>query len=341
MSTMTGPLIVGFDGLALSAEWRERLCHPAVGGVILFSRNFASVEQLKALCADLRELKSPRLLITVDQEGGRVQRFKAPELTDLPALGLIGRWFERQADRARDLAYRHGRVMAAEMLALGVDLSWAPVLDLDRTSSVIGDRAFSADPEAVADLAAFYLAGMKDAGMANCGKHFPGHGSVVADSHFEVVTDSRGRTDLALDLGPFGQLADRLAAVMMAHVCYPAVDERPAGFSSRWIAQELRQNLGFKGLVVSDDLDMLGAAAAGDLRARLLTAFEAGCDLALVCKPDSVATLLEQAPDLPGIEASALGALYGRPLLSMAEQLLVPEFRAWRDSLTLLEKGQQ
>ncbi len=341
MSATTGPLIVGFDGLELSAEWRERLCHPAVGGVILFSRNFASVEQVRALIEEIRGLKSPRLLITVDQEGGRVQRFRGPELTPLPALGLIGRWFERQPDRARDLAYRHGRVMAAEMLALGVDLSWAPVLDLDRGSRVIGDRALAADPATVSDLASFYLAGMKDAGMAACGKHFPGHGSVEADSHTEVVTDGRPREALAEDLRPFAELSGRLAAVMMAHVCYPEVDERPAGFSSRWIGEELRQALGFAGLVVSDDLDMVGAAPAGTLPQRLRTAFDAGCELALVCNPQSVIRVLEDAEGLPPVSADALAALHGRPMLSMAEQLLVPEFRAWRDSMKLLSREEQ
>lgn len=345
MSLTTGPLIVGFDGLELSAAWRERLSHPAVGGVILFSRNFASVEQLEALTAELRELKAPRLLITVDQEGGRVQRFRGPGLTDLPALGHIGRWFQRHPDRACDLAYRHGRVMAAEMLALGVDLSWAPVLDLDRGSSVIGDRALSAEPEAVLELAAFYLAGMKDAGMAACGKHFPGHGSVAADSHFEVVTDTREYADLQIDLQPFAALADRLAVVMMAHVCYPAVDAQPAGFSPTWIDAELRRKLGFKGLVVSDDLDMVGAAPAGNLVDRLALAFQAGCDLALVCKPESVLAVLDSGTELPSIDQRKLATLYGQPMLSMAEQLLVPEFRAWRDSLQILAQtrtqGQQ
>ncbi|MGY6555372.1 MAG: beta-N-acetylhexosaminidase [Wenzhouxiangella sp.] len=341
MTLSTGPLIVGFDGLELTPAWRARLAHPAVGGVILFSRNFASPEQLAALTAELRAIKTPRLLITVDQEGGRVQRFKGPGLTELPALGHIGRWFQRHPDRACDLAYRHGRVMAAEMLALGVDLSWAPVLDLDRGSSVIGDRALGAEPDAVVALAAFYLAGMKDAGMAACGKHFPGHGSVEADSHFEVVTDARAYAELKTDLQPFAALADRLSAVMMAHVCYPAVDAQPAGFSSTWIAGELRKNLGFQGLVVSDDLDMAGAAPAGDLAARLAVAFRAGCDLALVCRPESVLSVLDSAPELPPIKAQALAELYGRPMLTMAEQLLVPEFRAWRESLQRLAAGQQ
>lgn len=340
MSLSTGSLIVGFDGLELSQAWRDRLLHPAVGGVILFSRNFSNIEQLEALTAELRELKAPRLLITVDQEGGRVQRFKGPGLTDLPALGHIGRWFGRHPERACDLAYRHGRVMAAEMLALGVDLSWAPVLDLDRGSSVIGDRALSAEPAAVAELAAFYLAGMKDAGMAACGKHFPGHGSVAADSHFEVVTDTRDYSELQTDLQPFADLADRLAAVMMAHVCYPAVDHQPAGFSPTWITDELRRKLGFRGLVVSDDLDMLGAAPAGNLADRLTLAFEAGCDLALVCKPESALAVMDSGMDLPSIDRQKLATLYGRPMLSMPEQLLVPEFRAWRESLAVLAQAQ-
>jgi len=341
MRRMAGPLIVGIDGLELSGQWRDVLHHPAIGGVILFSRNFASVEQLRDLITEIRELKSPRLLVTVDQEGGRVQRFKGPELTPLPALGLIGRWFETRPDRARDLAYRHGRVMAAEMLALGVDLSWAPVLDLDRGSSVIGDRALAHDPDTVIDLAGFYVAGMKDAGMAACGKHFPGHGSVEADSHTEVVTDPRSRSELEQDVRPFAAMAGRLAAVMMAHVRYPAVDERPAGFSPRWIAEELRQTLGFRGLVVSDDLDMAGAAPAGDLSRRLAETFKAGCELALVCKPQSVLSILDAASGLPPLPVDALAPLYGRPMLSMPEQLMVPEFRAWRESLQLLTREQQ
>lgn len=337
----TGRLIVGFEGLALDPAWRELLGHPAVGGVILFSRNFASVAQIRELVAEIRALKAPRLLVTVDQEGGRVQRFRAPELTPLPPLGLLGKWFERRPDRARDLAYRHGRVMAAEMLGLGVDLSWAPVLDLDRGSRVIGDRAMSCDPVTVADLGGYYVAGMKDAGMAACAKHFPGHGSVVADSHLEVVTDPRPREALEVDLLPFARLVDKLSVVMMGHVRYPAVDPLPAGFSSRWIGGELRRGLGFAGLVVSDDLDMAGAGPVGDLDDRLAAALDAGCDLVLVCNPDSSLRVLTKNPDLPGLNAETLGRLHGRALSSMTEQLLVPEFRAWRESLSLLSQNEQ
>jgi beta-N-acetylhexosaminidase len=309
--------------------------------VILFSRNFASPAQLRELADEIRALRSPRLLVTVDQEGGRVQRFRSPDLTPLPPPSLLGRWFTSHPDRACDLAYRHGRVMAAEMLALNVDLSFAPVLDLDRGSLVIGDRAFSDDPAAVIELARYYIAGMKDAGMAACGKHFPGHGSVEADSHHAVVRDDRSRDELADDLAPFLGLADRLAAVMMAHVCYPAVDEHPAGFSARWIQTELRAGAGFEGLVISDDLDMLGAAPAGDLWQRLEQAFSAGCDLALVCDPDSAIELLDRDPDLPRIAGERFSRLYGRAMMTMNEQMLVPEFRSWRDSLKALNGTNQ
>lgn len=332
-----GPLIVGIDGLEIDAATREQLRHPAVGGVILFARNYRSPSQLRELCAAIAELRSPRLLITVDQEGGRVQRFREG-FSSLPPLGVIGRWYNSHPDRARDLAYRHGRVMAAEVLGHGVDMSWAPVLDLDRGSQVIGDRALSGDPDVVCDLAAYYLAGMRDAGMRSCGKHFPGHGSVVADSHHEVVVDCRPLSELAVDMQPFATLAAQLDGVMMAHVCYPDRDERPAGFSERWISQCLRTELEFAGVIVSDDLDMLGAAPGGDLAGRLRLAVKAGCEAVLVCRPASVARLLEDNLDLAPPGVGRLEGLYGRPMASLEEQLTVPEFRAWRDSLENLSE---
>ncbi len=334
-----GPLIIGIDGTTLDSETAETLRHPAVGGVILFSRNFQSVDQVRELAAAIRELRDPRLLITVDQEGGRVQRFREG-LTTLPPLGVLGRWYRSHPDRAGDLAYRHGRIMAAEVLDLGVDLSWAPVLDLDRGSSVIGDRAMADDPETVCALAEWYLAGMHDAGMAACAKHFPGHGSVAADSHLEVVTDARSLDAIEEDLRPFIRLAKRFEAVMMAHVCYPAVDERPAGFSERWIGERLRKQMGFTGLVVSDDLDMAGAAPAGNLADRLGVAFAAGCDLALVCRADSARQVLASVSDWPVLAAGRMERLYGRPMATLDEQMTVPEFRAWRDSLELLAREQ-
>jgi len=327
----SGPLIVGIDGLELDAETRDRLLHPAVGGVILFARNYESPAQLMRMSVELRALREPRLLICVDQEGGRVQRFRAG-FTPLPPLAVIGRWYRSHPDRARDLAYRHGRIMAAEVLGHGVDLSLAPVLDLGGDSEVIGDRALAEEPEAVADLARFYVAGMRDAGMAACGKHFPGHGGVRPDSHLTEVVGERSFDELrARDLAPFQALAADLALVMPAHVCYPAVERCPAGFSKRWLDKILRGELGFSGQVVSDDLDMAGAASAGAPPERLRAALEAGCDLALVCQPASVPAALDALGDAPPLADYA--PLYGRARLTLEEQELVPEFRAWKTTL--------
>lgn len=334
---MSAGLIIGIDGETLDDATRERLRHPAVVGVILFARNYRVPGQLRALTNDLRAVAEHRLLICVDQEGGRVQRFR-DGFTRLPPLATIGRWYVSHPDRARDLAYRHGRVMAAEVLGHGVDLSLAPVLDLDRGSEVIGDRAFSDNPDVVAALAAWYLAGMRDAGMRCCGKHYPGHGSVAPDSHHQQVVDSRDLEELADDLAPFESLAGQLDAVMPAHVCYPAVDPRPAGFAPAWI-QRLRASTGFNGTVISDDLDMAGAAVAGDALARWQACGDAGCDLALVCEPASAATLLEridpnQFDPAPGRETAA--RLLGRPAFTLDEQETVPEFRVWRNTLNQL-----
>lgn len=330
-----GPLIVGIDGTSLDEATAGMLRHPAVGGVILFSRNYDSPDQLRALCEEIRALRSPRLLLAVDQEGGRVQRFR-DGFTPLPPLGVLGRWHASQPDRARDLAYRHGRVMAAEVLGHGVDLSFAPVLDLDRGSRVIGDRAMASDPAVVADLGAWYLAGMHDAGMCCCAKHFPGHGSVAEDSHESVVADPRGRAEIGMDLLPFQRLTKRIDSVMMAHVCYPAVDAAPAGYSRVWIGQVLRGDLDFGGIVISDDLDMAGASSAGTLSQRVGAALSAGCDAVLLCRPESVAELLSTSRwHWPALHRS-LETLYGRPLATLAEQAQVPEFLAWRNSLQSL-----
>ncbi|MDT8408177.1 MAG: beta-N-acetylhexosaminidase [Wenzhouxiangellaceae bacterium] len=336
-------LVVGIDGLSLNEASRQTLQHPAVVGVILFSRNYQAPAQLRQLCEQIRGLKDPRLLICVDQEGGRVQRLKEG-FTALPALGVLGRWYGSHPERALDLAYRHGRVMAAEVLGHGIDLSLAPVLDLDRSSAVIGDRAFSADPQVVTRLAGHYLAGMRDAGMKSCGKHFPGHGSVAADSHTDQVLDPRSREAIDEDLQPFRSLAAQLHAVMPAHVCFPDVDERPAGFSDYWIGRVLRIELGFKGIVISDDLDMAGAAAAGDTRSRWQACEAAACDLALVCEPRSAAALLAATPDSIGDFAearAAAGALLGRAAFTLDEQQQVPEFRAWKKSLRQIAEDHQ
>jgi len=331
-------LIVGIEGLFLDEQAGRLLEHAAVVGVILFSRNYRDPEQLATLCREIRALREPRLLICVDQEGGRVQRFGSG-FTSLPALGKLGGWYRSHPERALDLAYRHGRIMAAEVLGHGVDLSLAPVLDLNRGSRVIGDRAFSDDPAAVIALAAHYVAGMRDAGMKNCAKHFPGHGSVHADSHREVVTDSRPWHEIATDIAPFAELIDQLDAVMPAHVRYPCLDEHPAGFSLDWIDNVLRSELAFKGTVISDDLDMNGAGVAGDLKNRWRASEQAGCDLALICNPRAVVDLLRAEPSDEtrfGAARIAAAKLHGRPSFSLAEQELVSEFRAWKNSLNKL-----
>ncbi len=327
-----GPLIVGIPGSILDDAWRQLLAHRAVGGVILFTRNFESVDQLKALCRELRALRDPPLLIQVDQEGGPVQRFRNG-FTPLPPVATLGRWYDSRPDRARDLAYRHGRVMAAEILDVGIDQSLAPVLDLGGVSTVIGSRAMSAHASVVADLGAHYLAGMRDAGMAGCGKHFPGHGSVAADSHDEVVSDPRSRSEMTEDLAPFSQLVSQLSSIMMAHVIYPAVDSVPAGFSARWIGDILRGELGFMGTIISDDLVMAGAGPGGSVALRLERCLEAGCDLALVCQPDSVRDLLAGLDSDWPDAGTAIDRLRGRAQFPLVEQLTVPEFQAWRESL--------
>ena len=330
-----GPLIIGIDGHALDAATTERLLDPNVGGVILFARNHASTEQLKALCEQIKALRDPRLLICVDQEGGRVQRLQT-DFTRLPPLALLGRWYQRYPDRALDLAYRHGRVMAAEVLACGVDFSWAPVLDLGGISEVIGDRAMSDDPEAVIALAKHYLAGMADAGMVGCAKHYPGHGSVRADTHTDEAVDDRPVEALWTDEAPFRAVMGSVPLVMMSHVIYPALAPEPAGFSKTWIQSRLRETLGFDGLVVSDDLDMVGAHRAGGLPERLSAAFEAGCDLALVCEPQSVIKVLDRQVNWPTPCPKAMAKLVGRAMLSWEEQMQVSEFRFWRQSLAQL-----
>lgn len=334
-------LIVGIDGHALDQRSCAVLSHPAVVGVILFSRNYRESGQLVGLCTEIRALRDPRLLICVDQEGGRVQRFRSG-FTALPPLGELGRWYSSHPARALDLAYRHGRVMAAEVLGHGVDLSLAPVLDLDRGSDVIGDRAFSDSPAAVTALAAHYLAGMRDAGMKNCGKHFPGHGSVRADTHHEVVIDARSREEMAADMAPFAELAGQLDSVMPAHVCYACLDDRPAGFSGAWIGEVLRTGLGFRGIVISDDLDMSGAGGAGSVQDRWLACESAGCDLALVCDPASAERLVATADRETGqFEAARKSAqkLLGHAQFTLDEQELVSEFRAWKQSLRKLAGG--
>jgi beta-N-acetylhexosaminidase len=311
-------------GTALDAEDRELLNHPAVGGLILFTRNYESPSQLRALVDGIHALRDPHLIIAVDQEGGRVQRFREGGFTRLPPVACLGRIHDSDRPRARHLARVTGWLMATELRALGVDISFAPVLDLDYgVSGVIGDRALHRRPEVVAELAVAYQAGMHEAGMASTGKHFPGHGAVVADSHVDLPVDERGLADMETwDLVPFRRMVDAgLAAVMMAHVVYPRVDDRPAGFSNRWIRDILRGQLGFQGLVFSDDLSMAGAAGAGDPAARAHAAIEAGCDMVLVCNQRDHAVQVVESLQHPvdPVAGMRMARMHGRHPLDWEE----------------------
>jgi len=283
-----GPVIVDLSGeqpATLAAEDRERLLHPLVGGVIHFARHFESPAQMAALNAEIHALRRPSLLIAVDHEGGRVQRFR-DGFTEIPPMRTLGDAWDVDPRAAADEARRLGRLMADELTGHGIDFSFAPVLDLDHGgSTIIGDRAFHRDPVAVAELATALIEGMRAGGMASVGKHFPGHGYVRADSHLEMPVDDRPFAVLEVDdILPFARLIKAgLDAVMPAHVVYPAVDDQPAGYSTVWLQDILRGRLGFDGVIFSDDLGMAGAHGAGDMTARADLALAAGCDMVLVC----------------------------------------------------------
>ncbi len=300
--------MVDLAGVELSDDERERLLHPLVGAVILFSRNYANPEQLRALTAAIAAVRSPPLLIAVDHEGGRVQRFRDGFTTVAPMRSLGDTWDQDVARAARD-AVRCGWTIAAELRSHGIDFSFTPVLDLDHgRSAVIGDRAFHRNPNAVAHLSAALHRGLRAGGMPGVGKHFPGHGYAEADSHTDLPVDERTLATLvADDLVPFGALiAQGLEGIMPAHVVYPAVDDLPAGFSRRWLQDVLRGRLKFEGVIFSDDLGMAGARSAGNMLQRADAAIHAGCDVVLVCNdPEGADDLLscwthEIAPSLAG-----------------------------------------
>lgn len=312
-----GPVMLDVAGTTLTDEERERLCDPLVGGVILFARNFADSEQLAALTAEIHALREPALVIAVDHEGGRVQRFRTDGFTRLPAMRALGRLWEDDHVAALEAARATGFVLAAELLAHGVDLSFTPVLDLDYgTSGVIGDRALHRDPQVVATLAAALAAGLAEAGMGCVGKHFPGHGYVEADSHHEIPIDARDFETLwAADIAPYRhRLGRQLAGVMPSHVIYANIDAQPAGFSAFWLQDVLRGRLGFDGVIFSDDLTMEGACVAGDIVARARAARAAGCDMVLVCnRPDLAAELLDRwAPQIDAASRARVAALKAR-----------------------------
>ena len=282
------PLIIDIAGTTLNADDRRRLAHPLVGGIILFGRNWQGRAQLCALCADIKSIRSD-LLICVDHEGGRVQRFKTGGFTHLPPMRALGELWLRDQLGATNAATASGLVLASELRACGVDFSFTPVLDLDYgESGVIGDRAFGRDPRVVTLLAKSLMHGLRLAGMASCGKHFPGHGFVKADSHTDIPVDRRSlKAILADDAAPYGWLSTSLDSVMPAHVIYPKVDARPAGFSEKWLGEILRGRLRFQGAVFSDDLSMAGARMINGRQVSYteaaVTALNAGCDMVLLC----------------------------------------------------------
>ena len=290
-----GPVMLDIEGQRLTPADRELLAAPAVGGVVLFSRNFASVSQLADLVAAIRAVRTPPLLVAVDQEGGRVQRFR-DGFTRLPPMRRLGEQYDLDRDEGLALARTAGWLIASELRAIGLDLSFAPCVDLDwGVSEVIGDRAFHSRPEAVAELAIAFCSGHKRAGMAAVAKHFPGHGAVAADSHEQLPVDRRAFGDLLDDMRPYERLiAHRsVAGIMLAHVVYAETDPLPAGFSRYWIETQLRGQLAFDGAVFSDDLGMKAVARFGPMPERARRALEAGCDMVLVCndRPAAAATV--------------------------------------------------
>jgi beta-N-acetylhexosaminidase len=350
--TIAAPVVLDIAGTALGADDRRRLQHPLTGGLILFARNWTSRRQLVELTAEVKSIRSD-LLICVDHEGGRVQRFRTDGFTHLPPMRRLGELWMHDPMRATDAATAAGHVLAAELRACGVDFSFTPVLDLDHgPSGVIGDRAFHRDPRVVTLLAKSLMHGLLIGGMAACGKHFPGHGFVAADSHTDVPVDRRGlKALLADDAAPYGWLSTSLQATMPAHVIYPRVDARPAGFSARWLRDILRRRLGFTGAIFSDDLSMEGARRidghALTYAEAAVAALQAGCDLVLLCNQslgggraiDDLLAGLAQAgdagtwqPDLSA-EARRLALLPQRAPLPWDELMLDPAYRAALDCL--------
>jgi beta-N-acetylhexosaminidase len=280
-----GPLIIGIENLALTDADRRRLGDPKVGGVILFTRNFETPAQLSQLCDSIHSLRSTALPIFVDHEGGRVQRFR-DGFTAIPAMGRLAQVYAKDALAGLQAARACGYVLAAELRACGVDVSFTPVLDLDHgRSEVIGDRSLGPDATTVSQLAGALLHGLQMAGMQGCGKHFPGHGWAHADSHFALPVDERSLDEiLSQDAAPYAHLGSlAMASVMPAHVVYPQVDSAPAGFSAIWLQDILRKRMGYNGVIVSDDLGMAGAKSAGDVVERARVALQAGCDAVLAC----------------------------------------------------------
>lgn len=333
---MIGALMLDIAGTELTQEDIELLQAPQVGGMILFSRNIQSPEQVRALTDHMRHIR-PDILIAVDQEGGRVQRLKQG-FTLLPAMGRLGELYLTEPERAVELAEQCGWLMATEVLAVGIDFSFAPVLDINAISDVIGDRSFANNPHDITVLAAAFMRGMKQAGMATTGKHFPGHGSVKADSHVAAAIDSRHYDEIyRTDMQTFIQLMPQLDALMPAHVIYDQVDPHPAGFSPFWIQEVLRKQLGFDGVLFSDDLTMQAACVAGGADARLKAALDAGCDMGLVCNDRAAACLALDAISTYALpNQDRLSRMHGQcPELKISSALSLGE--TWQTTKNAIE----
>lgn len=301
-----GPLMIDLAGAEISASERAWLSHPAVGGVILFSRNFRDKQQITRLISELHSVKSPALLVAVDQEGGRVQRFK-DGFTVLPAMRTLGDLYDHDPIQALDCSELLAWHLATQLRAIDIDFSFTPVLDLSTAySQIIGDRAFHSDPDIVAHLADHFIQGLRRGGMQAVAKHFPGHGTVVADSHLECPFDEREYKAIKQDLRPFElMLAKGLVGVMSAHVVYSRIDSKPASFSQIWLNDILRKKLSYQGVIFSDDMSMLGAYCVGDIQQRISLALNAGTDMVLICnQPKDVETALEQLNDYNNPESS-------------------------------------
>jgi len=304
-----GRVIIDVSGVELAPDEMQLLKHPSVGGVIFFTRNFQSIEQIQTLVRQIRDVRD-ELIICVDQEGGRVQRFRCDELSQLPPLAALRVIYDRDPDQAENDAEQLGWLMASEMLALGIDLSFAPVLDVDYgRNEVIADRSFGTTTEQVLLLASAYIRGMHRAGMAVCGKHYPGHGFVDLDSHLALPVDGRPLEAVLSDAAPFAQLAPELDSVMTAHVVYESVDKAPASFSEYWLKKQLRSEMAFEGLIISDDLHMQAAWESGTPADRAAKAIQSGCDVILYCNdPKGIPEVLAavEALALPTVSLSQL-----------------------------------
>lgn len=339
-----GPLMISLKGPTLDAEERAWLLQPAIGGVILFTRNFVDVGQLTSLVADIHALRTPPLLVAVDHEGGRVQRFRQT-FVELPPLAILGHRYDIEPRAARRMAVELGWLMAAELCAVGIDLSFAPVVDLDLgLAEVIGDRALHADAEVVAELAGAYADGMLAAGMVPTAKHFPSHAGAHADSHTDVAVDRRDYAELYDDLLPYRRLiAAGLHSIMVGHVSFPALDELPASLSRWWIETELRGELGFSGAVISDDMHMAGAAAYGTPAERVARSLAAGCDMVLLCNcPELVPEVLASLKSYRNPAAQLrLMRLRGRPGMDLGSLRRTERWQRARELVDELNRPPQ